>query len=176
MSAAFDVSLSVTVASTCTVSSMSAKPEGWLLREPMLRKALMTGARFAPLGATKVNALASVLVLPLVVTATSAAPAVVRSPVTAVMEVLPDTTTPVAGTPPIDTVASLAKPVPLMVMLLPPVVLPLVGETDVTFGAELVGPEGLSEPHATTRNGMTATSAAPTAGRRRNRCITVRRS
>jgi hypothetical protein len=147
-----------------------------LLREPMLRNALIAGARFAPLGATKVKPFDNVLVLPPVVTVTSAAPAVARTPVTAVIDVVPDTTTPVAGTPPIETVASLAKPVPLMVTLFPPVVLPLVGDTDDTFGAELVGPEGLSLPQATMRNGMTAMSAAAEAWRRRDRFITIRRS
>ena len=76
------------------------------------------------------------------------APAVLRAPMTAVSDVLPDTTTLVAATPPMVTVASLEKPVPVIVTLLPPVVLPLAGEMADTFTVLDVGPDGEPEPQA----------------------------
>jgi hypothetical protein len=139
---------------------MSAKPDGWLLRDPTLRKLLMTGGRLAPLGATKVKPLARLDVFPPDVTLTSPAPAVVRALVTAVIDVLPDTTTFVAATPPMVTEASLPKPLPLMVTRLPPVVLPVDGETEETFKVVDDGPDGESDPQPASRNGSTAASSA----------------
>ena len=55
--------------------------------------------------------------------------------VVAVMLVLPTTTTLVAAVPPIDTVAPLKKPVPLIVTAVPPAVVPDAGEMPVTVGA-----------------------------------------
>jgi len=145
---------------TCMVSSMSAKPDGWFVREPTLLNPAMTGARFDPLGATNVNPFVRLDVLPPEVTATSAAPGVVRAPVNAVSEVALATTTLVAATPPIVTVASPAKPLPLIVTLLPPAVLPVDGETEVTFRPVVVGPDGESSPQATTNSESAAAMSA----------------
>ena len=152
------------------VSSMSAKPEGWFVREPTLLKLAITGARFDPLGATNVNPFARLDVLPPEVTVTSAAPGVVRAPVTAVIDVAPDTMTLVAGTPPIITVASPAKPLPLTVTALPPVVLPVDGETEETFRSVDVGPDGEPFPQAATSSESAAAMSATNkveVGRRR---------
>src|SRR4051812_22736414 len=128
---------------TCTLSSTSANPDGWLFREPMLRKLTIAGGRLEPLGATSRKPPDSVDVIAPEVTETSAGPAVGRAPVTAVIDVLPDTTMLVAGTPPMLTVASLAKPVPVIVIGFPPVVLPLAGEIADTRGVPGVGPGGV---------------------------------
>src|SRR5205085_2574406 len=142
------------------LSSMSAKPEGWFVREPTLLKLPMTGARFDPLGATNVKPLVRLDVLPPDVTATSAAPGVARAGIEAVSDVAPDTTTLVAATPPIVTVASAPKPLPLMVTAFPPVVLPLDGDTEETFRSVPVGPDGESSPHATTNSESVAAMSA----------------
>ena len=52
--------------------------------------------------------------------------------------------TPVAGTPPKVTVAPLTNSVPVMVTAVPPSVVPLVGVTEVTVGAQAVGGEATS--------------------------------
>jgi len=121
-----------------------------LLREPTLLNPEITGGRFVPLGATKLNPFGRLAVLPPEVTVTSAAPAALRTPVTAVIDVEPDTTTFVAATPPIITVASAAKPLPVIVTALPPVVLPVAGEMDETLRVVDVGLDGESDPHAMT--------------------------
>jgi len=133
---------------------------------------VIAGGLFAPLGATKVNAFGRLAVFPPEVTLTSLAPGVVRAPVTAVIDVLPDTTTPVAGTPPTVTVASLANPLPEIVMLLPPVVLPIAGDIEMTFGVVLVGPDGESDPQAANTIGVAAQSVSASARRRRVNVIT----
>jgi hypothetical protein len=130
------------------------------VREPTLLNPAMTGARFDPLGATNVNPLVRLDVLPPEVTATSAAPGVVRALVNAVSDVVPDTTTLVAATPPMTTVASAAKPVPLMVTVLPPVVLPDDGETAETFRPVDVGLDGESPQATTTSESAAAMKAA----------------
>src|SRR4051812_6392200 len=140
---------------------MSTNPDGWLLRDPMLRKLPMTGGRFAPLGATNMKPLVSVDVLPPEVTATSAEPTVARGAVTAMIAVLPDTVTAVAGTPPMLTIASLPNPVPVMVTGFPPVVLAVDGEIDTTFSGTLVVPAGELEPQATSRTVVATHTAAP---------------
>ncbi len=64
----------------------------------------------------------------------SAAPAAWAG-VVAVMDVAAATAVPVAGAPPMETVAPAVKPVPLMVTLTPPPVDPDPGEIPVTVGA-----------------------------------------
>jgi len=163
-----DVSLSATDATTCTVSSMSAKPDGWLLRDPMLRNAVMAGGRFAPLGATNVNPPDSVEVLPPDVTDTSAAPGVGLAAVVAVTVLVPETTTLVADTPPMVTVVSLPNPAPVIVTVLPPVVLPVDGDTVVTFTELELGPDGESDPHAAARTGTSRHRASRRSERKPN--------
>ena len=68
------------------------------------------------------------------VTTTFFAPAVPAG-VVAVIDVALLQVTPVAGLPPMVTVAPFTKPVPLMVTLVLPAVDPLVGEIEVTVGA-----------------------------------------
>jgi len=88
-----------------------------------------------PLGATNVNALASVTECPPDVTTTSPAPGLVAAPTTAVKTEELCMATSVAATPPTVTVASLAKFAPLIEMLVPPVVLPCDGEIELTPSA-----------------------------------------
>jgi hypothetical protein len=57
--------------------------------------------------------------------------------VVAVIDVAELTTTLVAKTPSIFTVAPLTKPVPVIVTEVPPVVNPVLGEIEVTVGAEI---------------------------------------
>jgi hypothetical protein len=83
-----------------------------------------TGGWLLPLGATNVNALERVAVRPPDVTTTSAAPALVLAPSTAVNTVGLWSATLVATTPPMMTVASDEKFAPLIVRFVPPVVLP----------------------------------------------------
>jgi hypothetical protein len=71
------------------------------------------------------------------VTTTLAAPAAWAG-VVAVIEVLPTTTTFVAETPPMVTVAPETNPVPLIVTEVPPAVVPEFGDMDVTVGAALL--------------------------------------
>ncbi len=71
------------------------------------------------------------------VTTTSAAPAVWEG-VVAVIDVLPTTTTFVAATPPMVTVAPETNPVPPIVTDVPPAVVPELGEMVVTVGAALL--------------------------------------
>jgi hypothetical protein len=113
----------------------------------MLRMLVTMGGAFWPPGATNVNAFESIAVLPPAVTTTSPAPAVERAPTTAVIVVDPCTTTFVAGTPPMVTVASAVNSVPIRVTGVPPVVLPVTGAIDVTFSVGN-GAAGLV-PHAT---------------------------
>ena len=120
----------------------------------------MTGGRFDPLGATNVKPFGRLEVFPPDVTVTSAMPAVVRAPVTAVIDEGPVTTTPVAGTPPIVTVESAAKPLPLIVSVFPPVVLPVEGDTVETLSVVEVGADGESDPHATRTSGTSAVASA----------------
>jgi hypothetical protein len=68
------------------------------------------------------------------VTVTVDAPAIWAA-VVAVIVVAFTTVTPVAGVPPMVTVAPATNPVPLMVTLVPPAVVPLVGAIAVTVGA-----------------------------------------
>src|SRR5437870_1636318 len=68
-----------------------------------------------------------------VVTTTSTGPGLFDG-VTAVIVVKLTTTTPVAGSPPKDTVAGATKFVPLIVTAVPPVVGPVFGVTLVTVG------------------------------------------
>jgi hypothetical protein len=75
------------------------------------------------------------------VTTTSAAPAPCAG-VVAAIEVALWKATPVAATPPIDTLAPLANPVPVIVMATPPAVAPREGETAVTVGAAAAGGDG----------------------------------
>lgn len=88
----------------------------------------------------KVNPRARVAVRPPVVTTTSRAPAAVDDEVVAEIDPPPWTTTRVAAVPPIVTVASLVKPLPLIVTAVPPSVLPALGEI-----AEIDNPVGLGD-------------------------------
>ena len=94
----------------------------------------------APLGATKVNALANVADRLCDVTTTSAAPAVGVDPTTAMRTVELWRTTFVATTPPTVTTASLPKSVPFTVMFVPPVVLPCDGEIELMAKTGAEGP------------------------------------
>ena len=85
-----------------------------------------------PLGATNVNARASVTERPPDATTTSPAPGLVAAPTTAVNTEELCMATSVAAIPPTVTVASLAKFAPLIEMLVPPVVLPCDGEMELT--------------------------------------------
>ncbi|MGC4084186.1 MAG: hypothetical protein QM736_19265 [Vicinamibacterales bacterium] len=87
---------------------------------------------------------------------------------------VPETTMFVAATPPMVTVASLAKPVPAMVTLLPPVVLPMAGEIDDTLSEPDEGPEGEFEPHAAASKDRAATIVAPQSEEGRDSSITIR--
>jgi len=136
------VSLSVTVADNVTVSSMSAKPEGWLFREPMLLMLFTTGGWLAPDGATRLKRPVRIAVAPPEVTLTSTGPGLGSGAVVAEMTVEPRTLTSVAGRPPIMTVASAAKPVPLIVTGVPPVVLPACGVMAATESLVGAGPTG----------------------------------
>ena len=93
-----------------------------------------TGVTLETVGATTyVNAPVDVTTPPIVVTATSLAPAVPDG-VTAVNDVpAPFTTTLVAAAPPTVTVA-LVKFVPAIVIVVPPVAGPVEGETDAIVG------------------------------------------
>ncbi len=74
-----------------------------------------------------------------VVTVTSTVPAPVPGGDVAVIEVpLPSTVTPLAAVPPNITVVTPVNPVPVMVTVVPPVGEPLLGETPVTTGNEVV--------------------------------------
>jgi hypothetical protein len=88
-----------------------------------------------PLGATNVNALASVTERPPDVTTTSPAPGLDAEPTTAVKTEELCTATLLAATPPTVTVASFAKFAPLTEMFVPPVVLPCDGEIELTASA-----------------------------------------
>jgi hypothetical protein len=121
----------------------------------MLRTALITGGRFAPLGETNANPFGSVAVRPTDVTTTSAAPGVGRAPTTAVSLVEPWSATFVAGTPPIMTVMSLANSAPVMVTVVPPVVLPTVGEIAVM--PKVIGGGAVGLEHAAYKNVVTQT-------------------
>jgi hypothetical protein len=88
-----------------------------------------------PLGATNVNALASVTERPPDVTTTSPAPGVDAPPTTPIKTEELCRTTSVAATPPTVTVASAAKFAPLIEMFVPPVVLPCEGDIELTPSA-----------------------------------------
>jgi hypothetical protein len=89
----------------------------------------------APVGATYVNAVASVpLCVSVFVTVTLTAPAACAG-VVAVIVVLFTTLTLAAALPPTFTVAPVANPVPVIVIAVPPLVDPVGGVTLVTVGA-----------------------------------------
>jgi hypothetical protein len=98
----------------------------------------MTGAWFAPDGATNVNPRVRVAVRPPDVTTTSTAPAALDAGVVAVIAWLPWTATTDAAIPPIVTVAPLENPLPVMDTAVPPFVLPALGEI-----AEIDSPVGV---------------------------------
>ena len=102
----------------------------------------MAGGRFVPLGAMNVNPAASDAVLPPDVTTTSALPARPAATVTSSVVAL-CTVTLLAITPPTMTVASDAKPEPLMVTSVSPVVLPDEGTTEATDNDARLGVVGL---------------------------------
>jgi len=86
-------------------------------------------------GTSNVNPAARRLLWPSgFVTTMSAVPAACAG-VVAVIEVAVATATPVAGAPPIETVAPAVKPVPVIVTLSPPAVGPEPGAIPVTAGA-----------------------------------------
>ena len=88
------------------------------------------------------------------VTATLTAPPVWAG-VTAAIEVLLTTVTPVAAVPPRVTVAPARKPAPVMVIAVPPAVVPEVGEIELKVGA------GLLEEFGAGNRVMAATEGTP---------------
>jgi len=80
------------------------------------------------------------------------------------------TVTPDAATPPIKTVAPLAKSAPVMVTAVVPVVLPAVGEMADTLSVGVLGPAGESPRQAAAPAQRTAMSAR---GPRRVRTDTI---
>jgi hypothetical protein len=89
----------------------------------------------APLGATNVNALASVTDCLPDVTTTSPTPGLETAPTTAVKTEELCSATLVAATPPTVTVTPLSKFAPLIEMFVPPVVLPRAGDIELTPSA-----------------------------------------
>ena len=96
------------------------------------------------------------------VTTTSAAPSVLDSPVTAVIEVADTSFTSVASTPPMDTATPSAKPDPVIVMAVPPASGPEDGVTVVTatVGAAVAG----GDPRTPTADATSAATTTPIRG------------
>ena len=126
------VSASWTVAVATTSSPTSPKLDGAFARVLWTTSEVMTGGGFGP-GTTYVYPLASVALCVPTVTTTSAAPAAL-GPVTARRLVELSAVTPVAATPPMVTVAPLAKLVPVSVTVVPPAVEPEDGEMPLMVG------------------------------------------
>src|SRR5687767_812212 len=145
------------------VSPYSANAGGCRRRLPWAAIDLMTGEVFGP-NVSYLNPPVSTAVRPFSVTTTSTGPAIGLAGVLAAIVSAPRTLTSVAGLPPTDIMAPVAKATPRIVISVPPLAGPVAGATEL-IARSVTGP-GLVGEQVAARTATKTAAARPSAWRR----------